>query len=489
MPWRFVGRTEQIERARSALQCRRGPLVITGEPGMGRTSVLRRVLGHADPGRDEILLIRPAGDAPLAALRASFLGPLPAGATPPEAAAAIAGHAAGRRLIIAADDAHLMDHSSLLSLRELSRAGDALLLVTRAAPVDPAGRPDPTECLSYEPGIEKLLLPPLSVDEVAAVLAGAVGVPVDQAAVEAVQAATGGNPRLLHELVAENRLAECIARQAEGWNISVPPWPRPKEPRTPETPRTQENPRTPRAYSGAARVVEAAWDAWRELDVDRADQLCRLAVWCGIRDETAPIWASLLLLQGHADACLEFLDSLRGESSAVAPQLAMIRALALALGFGRAEDAADALLSTAGHDAAGQVTLAYRAWLLAVTGRRAAAAMALRGIQRTDPETALFVHATRAALTSLTDVRAESVFHLRRALAVAEGGGNWCPWMRSYLKASLIDALLVSGRAKEALSTARRFHAHEPGSGWKLTVALEDMISRVRQPVAGPAAA
>jgi hypothetical protein len=471
MPWRFVGRTEQIQRARCALEAGGGPLVIAGEPGMGRTSMLSRILSDVAAGRDEIVLIRPSGDVPLAALRAGFLHSLPPSATLSDVVAAIAGHAAGRRLIIAADDAHLMDHPSLLALREASRTGCALLLVTHAISASIPARPDPTECLSYEDGLQKLVLLPLSVDEVAAALAGAIGMPMAQAAVEAVQAATGGKPRLLHELIVENRLAECMAREGERWHIGVPGWPG----------------SVIRTYSGAERLIEATWNAWQKLAVERADQLCRLALWFGIRDQIAPVWAALLMLQGHADACIDFLDSLSAEGVAATPQLALIKALTLALGLGRAQDAADILLSAASNGQESHAALAYRAWLLAVTGHGTAAAAALRAIDRTDPDTALFVHAARGALTRLGGPRAESVFHLRRALAAAEGCGNWCPWMRPYLQASLIDALLLSGRREEALSVARRFHAHEPGSGWEVVVALEALFSRSAKEVADPA--
>jgi hypothetical protein len=206
--------------------------------------------------------------------------------------------------------------------------------------------------------------------------------------------------------------------------------------------------------------------------------LCRLALWCGLRDEIAPIWAALLLLQGRAGACIEFLDSVRAESVVASPQLALIKALALALGLGRVEDMSSVQIGTlAGRDGGPHVGPAYSAWLLALTGHGTAAAAALHTIERTDPETALFVHAARGALACLGDLHAESVFHLRRALATAEGCKTSCPWMRPYLKAALIDALFLSGRTEEALSAARRFHAHEPGSGWGLVVALEALIA------------
>jgi hypothetical protein len=464
MPSRFVGRGELIERARCVLQrrCSPGPIVIVGEPGMGRTAVLTRILGGAGAGSDEIVRLCPSGDAPLAALRSGFGSVLPPSAALDDAVQAIYEHAAGRRLVIAADDAHLMDHPSLLALREVSRSGGAVVIVTRPVPAGLPARPDPTECLAYEAGLQRLVLLPLGVDEVAAVLADAVGVPVRQATAEAVQLATGGNPRLLHELVTGTRLAECMARRGERWGVGLP----------------ARKARAVRTYSGVARLVETTWEAWQELAVERADQLCRLALWCGLCDEIAPIWAALLLLQGQPAACIDFLESVRTESVVTAPQLALIKALALALGLGRTEDMSSVQIGTVGcRDGSLHVGLAYSAWLLALTGHGTAAAAALRTIERTDPETALFVHAARGALACLGDLHTESVFHLRRALATAEGCKTSCPWMRPYLKAALIDALFLSGRTEEALTAARRFHAHEPGSGWELVVALEALIA------------
>lgn len=57
-----------------------------------------------------------------------------------DAVGAIAGYAGGRRLVVAADDVHLVDQASLLALRELSRDGRAVLLVTRPLTTGPPDR-------------------------------------------------------------------------------------------------------------------------------------------------------------------------------------------------------------------------------------------------------------------------------------------------------------------------------------------------------------
>lgn len=487
MAWTFVGRVELLETLRRGLAgSMRGPVIITGEPGMGRTTVLSRALSFVDHERDMVVRLEPSGETPFAALRASFLPTLPAGATASETVQAIAASAGGRRLVVAADDAHLMDHASLLAMREVSRAGQALLLVTCPLVTGPRTRPDPSDSLRYERGVKLLILRPLGTGEVAVMLAGLMGGPVALATAEAGYAATGGNPRQLRALVTGASLPAGMVRQGESWRLSATD-------KDPALGAPAQAPGGPVAASGAgpsdavpgvglsvtdmARICDATWSAWQGLACERADQLCRLALRLGIREEIAPVWATLLLLRGQAQEAVDFLDSLPGQRVAATPRLSLARALVLAVGLGRVEEASEFLIRAADLADSRYLMLAYRAWISAVTGRCAEACDGLRAITRNDLlETAMFVHATRAMLARLAGRPAEAVFHFRRALATAETGSAGCPWMRPFLTASLIDSMLLSGRAQDAASMARRFHAHEPDSGWELTVALEALL-------------
>src|SRR5215469_15747775 len=117
MSWRFVGRAEQLGQVCRALENpASGPIVLAGEQGMGRTALISRALASADPKNTRIVQINPAGSAPLSALQASLPGRVPASLTPDEAARAV-GRVLGRapaRVLMVADDAHLMDHASML---------------------------------------------------------------------------------------------------------------------------------------------------------------------------------------------------------------------------------------------------------------------------------------------------------------------------------------------------------------------------------------
>jgi len=58
-----------------------------------------------------------------------------------------------------------------------------------------------------------------------------------------------------------------------------------------------------------------------------------------------------------------------------------------------------------------------------------------------------------------------------------------------YLKACLIDALMLSGRIGDATSAASGFHAGEPGSGWEVAFSLAELIGCSCRPpdTSGPA--
>lgn len=439
-----TGRAEHLETLRRAVRDNvPRPVIITGEPGSGRTAMLSRALGFTDPERDLIVRAGPGPGGPEpAALRAAWDA------------------AGGRRLVVAADDAHLMDHASLLALREASRNGWALTLTTCPL-TTPALRPDPVSCLRHERDLLVLVLQPLSADETAAMLADVMDGPVAPPAVAALHSVTGGNPGQLRRLLTEISRASRMVRHEGQWRLRA------------------GSPHAIRRGGpdpDVARIVEATWRAWRELAPDRADQLCRLALWHGAREAVAPVWASLLLMCGRAPEAAVFLDALPGERIRTSPPLALAKALTLAVGLGRVEEASDFLSAAAASAGRGEVLRAFRAWVLAVTGRTAQAADGLSAIERNDLDTAMFVHATRAALARAADHPAEAVFHLRRAIAAAERGSEDCPWMRPFLTASLIDSMLLSGRVRDAASVTRHFHACEPRSGWQLAVALDALL-------------
>ncbi|EOD67349.1 AAA family ATPase [Amycolatopsis vancoresmycina] len=503
MDWHFVGRAEHLERIRSRLAEREpDPLVVVGEPGIGRTSVVRKALASLDPGRDALLEVRPGGHEPFSSLRHL----LPSGAARPagrdavrEVADAVRALAAGRRPVLLADDAHLADHETMLVLQHLNRHAGAFLLLTHPIPAPRPGGGDPVDCLRYERGIQTVRLPPLSVDEVGAVLARLMEGPVRSATTEALHAATAGNPGLLHDIVVRQELRGRMVRDGGRWRLADAP--------------PAEGPAL--TCRGVAHLLAAVARAWESLALDQVEDLCRLAAWSGAGGEVALVKAAVHLLRGRAAEAFAALDGRwegsggnhgggagvgavldrggagsgavleRGAAGAGVgpddPHPLLLRAMCLA--FGRQDPAeADAFLAAAAAASPHRERLhAYRGWLLAVAGRASDAADVLAGLTlQRDRHAALFAHAAEAIGHLELGRGAAAVAHLRRALVLAEADRAVLPWMAPYLRAYLIDALLLAGRITEATSLAGEFHAAAPDCGWKVAVAMAALTAAAR---------
>ncbi|HEX5120950.1 MAG TPA: ATP-binding protein [Pseudonocardiaceae bacterium] len=434
--------------------------MITGERGMGRSAVLTEILRDTGSKRDEIVHIEPAGNNPGAAVR-GFLSTMGVvrPATPDlgsALASALADRAAGRRIIVAVDDAHLADQASLLALRDLTRRRTATLVVTRAAAAEPVRGPDPSDCLCYERGMLPLRLSALDVDEIGRILADVSGGWPHPATKQAFHTATGGNPALLRDLVA-GQLLDGAAWHDTGWRLGEPP--------------------VAVGCQGVAnpRLVDATEQAWQQLTLDRVEELCRLAQWCGIGGRVAAIQATTLLLRGRPTAALRVLDSVPDR-----PSLVLVRAVVLALGCCRPGVAGDLLLAAARDEPAlRHRALACRAWLLAVTGNPVELP---DGVDRTDRQAALYWRAAQAALALKAGQAPEAVCHLRRAIATADVCRVDLPWMPPFLTGCLIDALLLAGRINEATEAASEFHAGKPCCGWDVAVTIAALASRSTPP-------
>lgn len=450
MSWPFVGRTDQVARIIAAMHGKAaGPVVVTGERGIGRSAVLTRAIETSTVDR-QLLVLTPNGRTPFAAL-APFTHSAPDGPLATRVDAIVAELERLAPMVVVADDAHLADAASMLVLRTLSRRGSAQLIITRPSELETCQLPDPTECLRYERDTVTLRLPPLELSDVAELLADTVGGPVHPATSAAVHSASGGSPRALRELVVDGGLLDCLTDTAVGWRFREPDAAAAGSVSLPD--------------AAADRLVAATVGAWHGLELDHAEELCRLAAWRGLGDRVAPIWAPVLLLHGHPKQCLHMLDSIPDAE----PRLALVRAAALALGLHQPGAASEYLNAVAcsvpelRHRAP-----AYRAWLLAIAGHRVE-------VPETggDREASVFCNAARATLALTSGRAAEAVGQLRRALAAAEGLRNELPWLHPFLMACLIDALLLAGRIKEATETAAEFH---PGK--EISVVISALASQ-----------
>ncbi|MEU9890737.1 hypothetical protein [Sphaerisporangium sp. NPDC051011] len=449
MHWNFVGRNEQLESIRVSLRARvAGPIIIEGERGMGRTALLERALESEEASSFEIVRVE---------------------ASEPASGVAARVPANGRQLLLVVDDAHLSDHATLLSLRDMCRRGAGTLLVT-TAPEGSVPHPDPADSLRFEPHRRNVHLPPLALDDVTTLLADIIGGHVRHATAEALHAASGGSPALLRELITSCDLGVHFVLRNNLWEFrEVSTW----------------------TSGGTRRSLEllskATTQAWYELQLERAHELCKAAVWCGAGEMVAPVLAHLLLLHCRAQDVVDFLDSMPDDTVETTPHLALAKAMAMAFGLGQPMGAEDFLLKAAllrGPRPGGRY-LAYRSWIQALTGRGSEGSAGIGNVDRDDRETALFVHAARATATIATDPH-EAVFHLRRALALGNCGVDaGPPWLSPYITACLIDALLLAGRSGEATLLASDFHGGEQNSGWDVAVAISTLTGQGRTKVTG----
>ncbi|HEX5400909.1 MAG TPA: ATP-binding protein [Pseudonocardiaceae bacterium] len=437
-PWTFIGRTEQLTRVVDGVDSA-GLVLVTGQPGMGRTTMLCLALLRADVGAASMVWVDAAQAGQSHALAPFLAGRL--GTRPAEVSAAaeelalVLGHGA----LLLVDDAHLVDLSSMLVLRELRRGFGARLLLS-APHLGPG--PDPIDCLRYDRDLVVVDLPPLSDEHVGAMLEHVVARPVRPATAAAVRALTGGCPRRLYDLLVAHGLGARIAA-GDGQPVLPPGW-----------------------CSGedTYRLTAAMADAWSVLDLDTVVEMGRLAGELGATGTVVAMHASALLLSGHAAEAERLLagcaDDCRDED--VWCRVIVTRALTWAFGLGRMAAARRMLASSAQRATRRRVRLeCYRAWLHALDGNVPDALRCLESAHggRDDREAGLIASATQAAVALAGGVPADAVAGLRRAMALSDGLRCELPWLDPYLRACLVDALLLAGRGREAASVAAELDA------------------------------
>jgi general secretion pathway protein A len=204
-----------------------GLVVITGEIGCGKTMLVRSLAGTL---RGEGFLLVSVANPPRtpAALMGALLGALN-GETPGGATARLAGRLrdrlaaeadAGRRAVLAVDEAQRLDPRALEEVRLLTNPGDAPGL-----PVVLLGQPELTAHIARTPQVAQRVvvryhLRPMSAPEVASYIAhrtrvaGASRPLFSERAALAVHERTGGVPRLVNLLCA-NALFVGYARAEE----------------------------------------------------------------------------------------------------------------------------------------------------------------------------------------------------------------------------------------------------------------------------------
>ena len=198
-PWPLTGRDEELRRVAAAIRPGAAGIVVAGPAGVGKTRLAR-----------EALAVRAAGATVVWAHGSTAARPLPLGAfaglldVPPGDAAETIGRALDQLarqqpLVLAVDDAHLLDEHSAIVLHRVvvRRLAPVVVTLRTGEPV-----PDTVTSLWKDDHLPRLDLAPLDVAETTGLVARVLGGPVESASAHRLWTLTQGSPLFLRHLLA-----------------------------------------------------------------------------------------------------------------------------------------------------------------------------------------------------------------------------------------------------------------------------------------------
>ncbi|MEU4634599.1 LuxR C-terminal-related transcriptional regulator [Micromonospora chalcea] len=204
--WEFVGRRDELNRLLSTIGRPGGRgLLFSGDAGVGKSRLLREGVSELSPERYAIWSI--AASATTAALPFGGLVQVlpatqPQGLSPAGilrwAVDVLQEQAAGRPIVLAIDDAHLLDPPSAALVHLVARSENATVIGTLR---NGEQIPLPIRALWTDDLVELVELGPLGRSETTGLLAAILGGPVDAGSSDRLFQLCAGNPLLLRELV------------------------------------------------------------------------------------------------------------------------------------------------------------------------------------------------------------------------------------------------------------------------------------------------
>jgi hypothetical protein len=201
--WPLLARPALVEAVGSRLRRASGAgVVVSGEPGIGKTTLLGQALGGSPPA----LSVRGSAlvaDVPYGALHAHLTdldGTAPEG---PLAVSRVLGRtlrssSSGGRPVVLVDNSALVDQLSAHVLAGLAESGAAVLAVTS---VDLVDMPAPFAELWRDDVLSAVPVPPLTEQEAGELVSGHLRGPVAAATLRHLADLSEGNPLLLRYLV------------------------------------------------------------------------------------------------------------------------------------------------------------------------------------------------------------------------------------------------------------------------------------------------
>ncbi|WP_406104843.1 AAA family ATPase [Micromonospora globbae] len=200
--WPFVGRAREREQTVAALDTASGSgVLLTGDPGVGKSSLLDEVLDHALRRQRVVLRVTATPgwrDVPFGVLASRLPQPSDANVADVfrDVERRLRDVAAGRGVVIGVDDLNWLDDASGALLERLVVGGTVQVVATvRTDALDAA----PVAALRRSRSVDRVHVPPLDPDETALVVREALGGPVDGLTLGALWRISQGNPLFLRE--------------------------------------------------------------------------------------------------------------------------------------------------------------------------------------------------------------------------------------------------------------------------------------------------
>ncbi|WP_439658467.1 LuxR C-terminal-related transcriptional regulator [Lentzea sp. HUAS TT2] len=212
--WPLVGRRKEIELIDQVLGGTRHGLVFAGPPGVGKTRLLRAAMDLA-AGRDQVVELvaatRAGACVPLGAV-SHLLAPGGDDQEPARLFRYAADRWRGRRVVLAVDDAHLLDDGSAALVHDLCLRGRAVVVGTLR---DAEGVPDAITALWKDGLVRRVEVPLLPDSAVAALLDRSVDGRVPESVSTVLCRLAAGNPLHLKALVLDGVDSGAL-RQVDG---------------------------------------------------------------------------------------------------------------------------------------------------------------------------------------------------------------------------------------------------------------------------------
>lgn len=212
--WPFVGR--ESERTAVLAGAQGGGALVVGAVGVGKTRLVAESVSELDPERYAVTWVfgtSATSAISLGAFAAFGSAAMPGVDTVAALLASLLAEAGGRRLVLAVDDAHLLDRASIAVVEQLVLQHHASFVLT--ARVD--GSLDLLARLSTVDGAVRLDLAELAEDDLGRLVERMLDGATSRSLRRRLWAATKGNPLLLRLLVQAARASSVIRRVADTW--------------------------------------------------------------------------------------------------------------------------------------------------------------------------------------------------------------------------------------------------------------------------------